>query len=172
MAPWPGRRHRFRAGHVIWVGSVLLRKAFSLGADILASKHQANMEMICQLIELYWTHVDVQQTSCVCKETFFNQVKSGNFSAGLCFAMLAVSAKYLNHKAAKSFLGHGQEAVLAHKARERLTTVGNDDLVDHGQAFCILALYEMHRGNGVQAWVDIGEQSDGDSQKVDTLTPL
>lgn len=115
------------------------------------------MEMVCHLIELYWTHVDVQQASCMCKETFFNRVKSGTVPAYLCFAMLAASAKYLDHKAVKAFLGQGQEAAFAQKARERLMTVGEDDLVSHGQAFCVLALYEMHRGNGVQAWADIGE---------------
>jgi len=70
--------------------------------------------------------------------------------------MSAASAKYLNHKAAKALLGPSQEAIFAQKARQRLMAVDDDDLLSRGQALCVLAIYEMHLGNGVQSWADVG----------------
>ncbi|KAL2415134.1 hypothetical protein ABEF91_002801 [Exophiala dermatitidis] len=128
-----------------------------IGAEpsVTSEQSEARMETICHLIELFWTHVDVQQTSCLCKEDFFNKLESKNCPDYLCFAMLAVSAKYLNHKAAKALLGPGQETGFAYKARTRLMAIDEEDLLSRGQALCVLALYEMHRGNGVQAWADL-----------------
>ncbi|KAJ9642785.1 hypothetical protein H2204_002433 [Knufia peltigerae] len=115
-----------------------------------------DVDLICHLIELFYTYVYVQQTPPWSVEDFFAKLKSGKKAiARLCLAMAAASNKYLVHSAANSASEGCKGDEYAHQARISLLEMVDGDLMERAQTLCTLSIYEMHRANGVQAWSDI-----------------
>ncbi|KAK5216009.1 hypothetical protein LTR72_010983 [Exophiala xenobiotica] len=120
-----------------------------------ADQHAINTGLICHLIELFFSHVNVQQAPLILAEDFFTNLKSGTCSAALCFAMCSTSMHYLVHRSTISLRDTVSEHLFALKARRCLANDRNRHLVHRVQSHCVLALHEMHQANGLQAWVEL-----------------
>ncbi|EXJ72492.1 uncharacterized protein A1O5_04997 [Cladophialophora psammophila CBS 110553] len=70
--------------------------------------------------------------------------------------MSASSLKYLLHDSAKLVPEQYVGEFFAKKARQQLQTSEASDQIGRIQTLCTLVLYEVHRGNGVQTWSEIG----------------
>ncbi|KAK4939247.1 Gypsy retrotransposon integrase-like protein 1 [Elasticomyces elasticus] len=115
-----------------------------------------DVDLICHLVELFYTHVYVQQTPPWSVGDFYVKLKSGKKAiARLCLAMAAASTKYLVHDTANNASEGCKGDTYARQARISLLELVDGDLVERAQTLCTLSIYEMYRANGVQAWCDI-----------------
>lgn len=120
------------------------------------------MGLICHLIELFFTHVIMQQPPLFTPGDFFDRLKSGSKEVGLlCLAMAAASVRYLGHGAAETESGECKGILFTQKVRIGLLGPMNRNSVDRIQTLCLLALYEAQSANGAQAWCDLGTKALG-----------
>lgn len=136
--------------------------ALRLSANVQPFRYNdRRIDLLGHLIELYWTHVHVQQTPPMTAESFFADLKTQKCPSALCYAMCAAAIAYsLNSAVRLVHQGYG----LAKKARKCLEGFPPHEYLRRAQTYCVLTLYEISYGSAVNAWSDLGWYSSRQSR--------
>lgn len=119
------------------------------------SSAEASIGLICHLIELFLSHVHVQQAPILLVENIVMTLKDGTCTPPLCFAMCSASIKYLVHQEADMSPNRALRAFFATKARQYIRGGHWSSSLQRLQAHCVLVLREMHEANGSEAWIEL-----------------
>lgn len=128
----------------------------------LFSPNAASLDRICHLVELFWTHTNVQQLPMLSASIFFQSLERNSCPVSLCYAICAASIKYSCNEAVKSSPDLSFDETCAERARKGLHIMEDDRYLDRIQTLSVLVAYELYRGNGAQAWCDTGMQNQSD----------
>lgn len=115
-----------------------------------------DLDLVCHLIDLFWIYGNAQAGLIIPAGPFFEGLKEGVCSLALCYAMCASGVRFSCHNSIQV----AREALardFAQRARDELHVTPDERPLARVQTYCVLIAYEASRGNGAQAWSDLGK---------------
>lgn len=113
---------------------------------------QTMSDMLCHLIDIFWSHAHNQQFPIVQRSTFDQRIDGNNCPWYLFLAMCAAGVNFSNHPK----IHQEQDGVTLgdnfySMARQAVHSDNDGQSISRIQTFCLLAIYDSYRGHGKQA---------------------
>lgn len=128
-------------------------------------------EVISHLLEIFFTVVNHQQLPLLSPEYGLDWFVDRECPLSLVVALCSLSVGYSSHESASNDQSPRLDERLVSACRLMLLKPGaNNQYLDNMLSLCALASHEVNKGNGAQAWCDIGEMKIVRGASVSLLT--
>ncbi|PHH69637.1 hypothetical protein CDD82_7624 [Ophiocordyceps australis] len=130
---------------------------FSQGHPADTTLVESDLDLVCHLIELFYTRASMQLRALLTPAQLHEQLVQRRLSQCLVLAMCCCSLRFSVHAAVRGQRGRTVAQTLAQEARSRIGASSCPwQQIDSIRTLCILADYEAGCRRGRRAWMDIG----------------
>lgn len=126
--------------------------------EVLGRDLESSLRLRCHLVEIFFAHVNHQQTSILDPDYFFRSLINNKCSPSLINAVCGISVPFSRHRALRSPSGTKLRQRFVSAARSQMAhSISQNQYLDRLQTLCVLVACEFAMASGGQAWCDIGE---------------